>query len=345
MSKKQTTIEINGRRYDAASGVLLPGGPVAPDVPAPSHVVRPTPKEASHHSPRQAAKPVHGHAPKVARTLMRQAVRKPAANKKQLRVQIQAADLAAEALAAVKSPKSAQQIDTRRLQQAKRVPRSRLISHFSAATAQPALSAYVPPAEPLQAVSLRAARPAPSKARRPQTTSELLDLALQSASSHKAQPLPAKRRRRRGRLAAAGTVATLLLVAGMASYSQLPAAKLQTASAKAGFSASLPSYKPAGYSLQSLNSGPGTVASRFHSNSDDRNYTVTQRQSSWSSDQLRDDFVRSIDPYYQSVQSGERTIYLYGEGNASWVSDGIWYIVQSHGSLTDRQLLDLAGSL
>jgi hypothetical protein len=94
-----------------------------------------------------------------------------------------------------------------------------------------------------------------------------------------------------------------------------------------------------------MDSGPGVVATEFKSNSDDRAYNLTQKQSDWTSRELYDNYVKPLDAKAISAQAGGRTVYFYGDGNATWVNAGIWYLVQSHGSLDNRQLLALAESL
>ena len=87
------------------------------------------------------------------------------------------------------------------------------------------------------------------------------------------------------------------------------------------------------------------MAAQFHSNSDGRGYTITQKRSSLDSGSLRDGFVAPTDAHYQEAEAGGLTIYLYGNRNATWVNGGIWYVVQANGSFSDRQLIELATSL
>ncbi len=244
--------------------------------------------------------------------------------------------------------KSVTRVDNTRLTKAQRVRRSQLISHFSPTVMEPSVPAYVPPApvsapEPLAKKPL--ARTGGKPQSKPQTTADLLDRALQNATSYR-QPIHKSRKAKRGRRTAAGAAAlALLLIVGVVGSRQLPAERLRTAAAKAGFNATLPDYQPAGFSLQKLNAGPGIVATNFHSNSDNRVYTITQRQSTWDSIGLRDNFVTSIDANYQTAIAGSHTVYLYSNGNATWISGGIWYIIQSHDSLNQRQLVNLAASM
>jgi len=60
---------------------------------------------------------------------------------------------------------------------------------------------------------------------------------------------------------------------------------------------------------------------------------------------LLSNFITPSYPQHQTVQASGLTIYLYNDHSATWVNGGIWYVVQSDGSLNDRQLIDLATSL
>ena len=55
-------------------------------------------------------------------------------------------------------------------------------------------------------------------------------------------------------------------------------------------------------------------------------------------------FVAPTDPNYQVVVGGGRTVYLYGSRNATWVNNGLWYVLQGNDSLSNQQLVQLATS-
>ncbi len=343
--KNKSTIAINGQRYDALTGAHLSHDgteiprPARPKPPAPA-----MPKAVASRVVRHPAKPAQGHAPTASRTLMRHAVHKPQTAKRHLKAQGHTDKPAAAPLAEMVVGQPVGKLDSGRLRQAGRVAHNQLISHFSASVTKPHRLEYTPPpAVAMPPTKLPAHRPAAKHATKAKTTADLLDQVLQTASGHRQPPVPKKRR---GRHAAKGAAALLaLLLVGAAGWYAMPGLRLHAASAKAGFSASLPAYHPAGYSLSKLDAGPGIVASRFGSHSDGRAYTITQKESSWNSQDLRDKFVAPAYAQYQTVQAGSRTVYLYGDGNATWVDTGVWYVIQSNGSLGDRQLIELAESL
>lgn len=274
---------------------------------------------------------------------MRHAVKKPAAPPKHL-IKPSAIHAAAKRpLAEVVVSKSVTGFDEHRLKTAGRIPKSKSISHFTTLPMAD-ISQLAQPVKPMP-IQPPVIRPAARRAARPKTTADVLEQALQSATSHQQKPLKKPRQHHSRRLRVSVGTAVVLLVAGVVGSQQLPNLRLHMASAKAGFSASLPAYQPAGYSLGQLSYSQGVVASRFNSNSDDRAYTLLQKKSTWDSQALRDNFVAPADKNYQTVESAGRIIYLYGEHNAAWVNGGIWYQIQSNGSLSNQQLVKLASSL
>lgn len=282
---------------------------------------------------------------------MRQAVKKPAPNSRHHIAAQGSTDSLSKEPVPLTLSRSIGQIDEKRLRRAKAVPKSRLISRFPQIVAdsfQP--TPIQPPATQITPNAFRPAGPAeqtaPHSAKRPRTTSELLENALQRATSHQEKPVkPARHGHAKRNLAIGGTAGLALLVFGIIFTQNLPNVRLQMASARAGFDASLPGYRPSGYSLGQLSYSDGAVAVHFNSNSDSRRYTITQERSSWNDAMLLNNFVAPTDSNYQTEQVNGLTIYLYGNRNATWLKDGLWYVIQSNGSLSDRQLIELAASL
>jgi hypothetical protein len=365
--KTNNIIKINGQHYDATTGALVtsavPGSEsVAARSPKPITVTeaRPEPVKPSAVRPaaRQPGKQPAGRGPKPSRTLMRRAVHKPGPSlKRRVKAQGHTDTLAETPLGLIKSSHSVQQLDAKRLQHASQVAKSHFVRHFSPPEAKTGGQVPAAPAsQPDTAAAKVLARPAaptaqPAGQARPAkhspTTADLLSRAIEQATSHQQPPpaQPAGRGRAKRNVAIGAAIGLPVLVLGLIVTQNLSSVRLQTASAKAGFSASLPDYHPAGFSLGQLNYSAGVVAAQFHSNSDNRGYTITQKQSLWDSADLRDNFVATSDPGYQTVQAGGRTIYLYGQGEATWVNNGIWYVIQGNGSLSEHQLVELASSL
>lgn len=181
---------------------------------------------------------------------------------------------------------------------------------------------------------------------------DLFSQALARATSHE-QPAPresaakAIKRKSKKHRQALGIVASLsvfLMLFGFIAYQNRDNIQLQIASARAGFSASTPLYKPDGYVLGKTTYGPGAVAVQYqHPNN--QSFTLSQKKSNWDSQTLLENFVATSDEPYQGYQSNGRTVYVYGEGKATWVNGGIWYQIQGANELSDEQLVKIAASM
>src|SRR5687767_5270281 len=116
-SKKNNILEINGKRYDAVTGELIS---------VHAHPSTHPSKKAAHHTARQPAKAA-GRRPKPAKTLMRQAVKKPGkpGAGRHLKAQGSTDHLAKAPAAKVIVKKSAHRIHPRRLESAGRIPKSK----------------------------------------------------------------------------------------------------------------------------------------------------------------------------------------------------------------------------
>lgn len=181
---------------------------------------------------------------------------------------------------------------------------------------------------------------------------KIFEKAIENADSHKSlsranhqkhhrQKLHTKRRTFRY---ASGALATLLLI-GFVLYQNIPNLSMRIASSKAGFSASLPGYNPSGYALSGpVVYSPGKITVNFSSNSDDRNYSLTQQVSNWNSQALIDNFFAVDNKEFQTYQEKGKTIFLYGDKNATWVSGGVWYQIQDADELSSDQILNIASS-
>jgi hypothetical protein len=326
MGAKQAFIEINGRRYHAETGQPLKAS------------VESRPRPAAKNKGRQAAGHAAHHQPVTTRTLMRQAVKKPAP-KGRLKAHGRIDAIARHFLAEIEKPVSITSLDEKRLTRAKHIKRSQAISRFPRLGQSPA---YTPAPALIKPATRSATQPAHSK---PQSTAELLEKVIQQATSHE-QP-PVKTRRRRGvnkrRAGAASAVALAVILMAVITGQNSTAAQLQTASAAAGFTASLPAYQPAGFKRTSLEADKGVVAVGFHGR-DNLSFSITQKPAGSADTVSLTNFITDQNANFQIVRADRNTVYLYGRQNATWVSHGVWYDVHSFGSLDDHQLIMLAAS-
>lgn len=287
--------------------------------------------------------------PQPSRILMRKAVKKPVltpANK------IKAASAVSKLPAkkpthTLQAKLSVANLDNKRAERALSVAKSHQVTRFHKTTHHVAphkqLQELTPPQlENTTAVHHKNKHHTPKE----RTTADLFEEAITHATSHhQAHHHKKKKRIPKQTGALIASFAVILAVSGIFASQNIGNFKMHLAASKAGFSASLPDYQPSGYHLEKINSDAGVVAANFLSNSDDRSYTLTQKPSKWDSQALKELFVAKNSQDYYAVEKNGLTIYIYGDGQATWVNGGVWYQLTANGVLSDRQLIELASSL
>jgi hypothetical protein len=152
--------------------------------------------------------------------------------------------------------------------------------------------------------------------------------------------------RRHSRLttALAGSLAVLVL-GGYLTFINLPNISMRVAATRAGVAATLPSYHPDGYSFAGpIAYSPGQVAVSFKSNTNDHNFTITQKASNWDSQAVLDNYVSRQTDSYLTYQEHGLTIYSF-DNKAAWVNGGLLYTMDGTGDLTSDQILHIATSM
>jgi hypothetical protein len=195
-------------------------------------------------------------------------------------------------------------------------------------------------------VSTPAARPAHAHTQTTSKSEVLFNKALQNAETPKKHAQKHRKHSKTTKRAsiASGLAAAALLV-GFITYLNWPNFNLRLASSQAGFSAEMPGYQPAGYSFKGpIDYTAGKVTINFKSNTDDRSYSIKQEVSNWNSQSLQDNFLTAQNKTYEVQQEAGRTIYLYDNGQATWVNGGVWYQLDGS-SLSPDQLMKVASSL
>ncbi len=179
---------------------------------------------------------------------------------------------------------------------------------------------------------------------------DIFEQALARANSHHQKPpkeslLRSLRRRKKNRQATsiAASAAVFLLLLGFITYQNKANIQIQMASAKAGFSVSDPGYKPEGFAMKKITYSSGTAASWYTDG--ERNFSVVQKKSNWDSQSLLENFVATSNQQYQGYEANGRTVYIYGDGKATWVNGGVWYQVQAGNTLSNDQLIKVAASM
>lgn len=348
VGKNNNIIHINGKRYDATTGAALSMDGVISDSTKPLQPValakqplvsivstQPTMSDFV----RTPANHTVKHQVQGSQTLMRHAVKKPAASS-HIRAHSHAGAVASQPSIVVTLKSSAHALDHRKVNHAAKVTKHHHVQKFATLTpSNPALLAG-----PLQ----HSVRPIATKTvtKAPRTTADMLQSALEHARSHEQTFTPSSRFGASRRVISMVIASSaLLLIAVLAGLNSVNAVKLHVASSKAGFPVAMPNYQPAGFSLGGLSYNPGNANLNFKSNSDNRAFSITEKTSQWDSNTLREMVVAPTDKNYQTIESAGRTIYVDNNHTANWVNAGVWYQVKNENALSDHQLVQIANSL
>lgn len=337
MSEKQT-ITVNGRQYDAHTGLAVDGhGSIAkPTQPSvkPPHASRPTTAATSIHTRTQRS-----------HTLNRKAIKRPEHKKP-------AVSLSHEVI--IRKPST---LHAHRPAASQASGISKFAPHPVHAPAKPVMD-IGPAAHPhvVKAHALSAAKasrplaaaPAP---KRPPTPSEIKQSAIHNAientnvnHNHVAKKRLLKRHPRTLSIVSASIA--LVVLGGYLTYLNMPSLSVRVAAAQAGINAAYPNYRPDGYSLNgTVGYSQGKVTMKFASNGGPSAFTINQTKSNWDSDAVLDNYVspRAGASYIPYTERG-LTIYTYGN-SAAWVNGGILYTIEGDAPLSSEQIRRIATSL
>lgn len=337
MVKKATIVEINGRQYDAITGKLLSGSPVSATTAASKP--RAIDGFSSHITGTHPSRPQPKNANSVHKVTRKTQKLHPAAVKK---------STPQKAIHSVASSQAAQKTSTvpssvsQRMLRAQAQQKSTQITRFGkqepvlttpvrqALLPEEKIAAYQPPA--LKAVTASTQTPAREVISKIEPSSA--KSAKKSAKNKKLKLVPT-----------VAVVAIVILAAGYLTYINLPNFALKVAASRAGFDATLPGYNPSGFEFDGpIAYSPGHLTLKF-ANSDNAEYKISQRESSWDSQSLLDNFVERENKNYLTFQERGLTVYIYDDNQASWVDGGVWYTIEGNSSLTSEQILKIASSL
>lgn len=313
------TVEINGRLYDAVTGLPITTSKKSTEKPVSPAIVKKRAAEV-------AAQSVHAQ-PQRSQTLHRRAAKKVNP-------------------AVVKRPKAGQHMDiTRSSKVAKFAPHPVAVPAPARKAATPDIA---PKAHPVAArAHARFSKPTVS-APVAKTSKQIKDEAISKAIS---TPTTKAGKKKRGfqwsrRFTIITAVFAVLIVGAYLTYVNIPGISVGFAASQAGINATYPQYKPDGYHLsQPVTYSDGTVTLKFKSNTDDSQYSVVQTRSSWDSSAVLTNIVKKAagDNYITTQESG-LTIYSYDK-NATWVNGGLLYTIESNAPLSGEQIRHIATSL
>jgi len=360
-------IEINGKKYDAVTGAMLhdSGQPIAKPITSvqpvqnsgvvDGFVRRQKPsvhRTAAQHAVKQVQK---------SSTLMRNAVNKPTSvvhkvksdkpsiHKSQLGTSVRRSETAMHTAQSTQINKF--EHPSNRSSVVKTMQPGLTVKHQvkqQVAHAQSPIVSHSPVTQPIhhQQTTTRSL-----------SAEKMINAALANAHSHEAVDYGTKTTKKRSRLMkklgvskrtmsmGSGALAVVLL-AGFFAVQNVPNLSMRVAATRAGFDATMPGYKPAGFSFKGpIKYSPGQVSVSYASNTDKRSYEVKQKASNWNSDALLANFVVSEGKQYQTFQDRGRTMYIYDKSNATWVDGGIWYQIEGESNMTTDQLIRIASSI
>ena len=325
----RTTIIINGKLYDAVSGLPV----AAPDTPTRPAAAKPKPHKAfSDIGPSVAvSKPVahtanHTPAHQVHRTVQKSQT---------LRREI------------LKQPASANHA-TRRKPEPGHVARSNMISKFA-----PHPQKHETAIQPKTVTVAKTATKVPETPKKSISSRERKEklIAQRLASiDHNKRETKAPRdklfslKRRTPSVVAA--CFALVILGGYLTYLNMPSLSVRVAAAQSGVAASFPQYKPDGYRFNGpISYAPGEVTINFAANGGPQKFTIKQKASSWDSQAVLDNYVakKADNQYITSSESG-LTIYTF-DNKAAWVNRGIFYTIDGDAPLSSDQVLRIAASM
>ena len=345
------TIVINGRTYDAATGLLVDNAAVEA---APAVKTEAVEAPVLTRSPVETVK-IHAPTQQKSQTLHRRSVVKQAS----------AAPVKPVPITPETAPQKAQPIQS--VQQPKLRPRPQNLNRSSdirkfaphPVTTQKLESKSLADIAPqphhptVKAAAHQAAKNdvanAPRALKTPQAIKdEAIDSALSRAVNNHAKQYKAPKRKRGGAskfMSVASASLAIILLGGYFTYLNMPNLSVRVAAATAGIDASYPEYRPDGYRLNGpIASQDDQVSMKFAANSGPQNFTLTQKKSNWDSMAVSDHVNQISETGAMTTTVDGLTIYIYGS-NAAWVNGGILYSIEGDAPLSGDQIRRIATSL
>lgn len=360
MSAKQT-ISINGRHYDAHTGLAVNSAehtPVATSdhTPAshPVHKVAPRLREKTHAT---FSTNIHG-VPQKSQTLNRRATKRPQMPEESLQSHPQTTIITPRRITTPRTTPLRQHPNISKFAKHPTAPASNTRKvmdigpmthpHVAKAHAISHAKANTPKQHAIHQPVTATTHSQPAHNHTPSHVikTEAIQKAIENTRK---QPTATKKRflkRHPRAMSIVSATLALVMLGGYLTYLNMPALSVRVAAAQAGINAAYPNYRPDGYSLN----GPvaynqGQVTMKFAANGGPQSYTIKQTKSGWDSAAVLDNYVtpKAGSSYIPYTERG-LTIYAY-DGNAAWVNGGILYTVEGDAPLSSDQLRRIATSL
>jgi hypothetical protein len=140
-------------------------------------------------------------------------------------------------------------------------------------------------------------------------------------------------------------VVVLLAIGITAAYFTVPALSLFVSAKSANVEASYPNYVPAGYHFKGpVSYRDGEVSMTFAANGSNKTFTILQRNSSWDSEAVLDNYVLARSGNYLTYSEKGLTIYTFGS-DAAWINARVLHAISGDAHLTSDQILRIAASM
>lgn len=337
------TVSINGRAYDAVTGLPIESIEVtAPDKtpirkkPAPAPVKKPAPQTSRGVKDSEV---VHSTMQR-SQTLHRRATKKPQAPNKPIIKRsspgrhmdiARSADVSRFAKHPIVSTPAPKPVAT--IAKPVAIPDKPARVHPLAQRAQGRVVAKKPVAAPVKPTSAK------------QVKDEAISKALATPVA-KTKRQPKAKKQSFKKLIITLSIVLVVLAGLFVAWRMVPSISVNVAAAQAGISATYPEFTPDGYNLsQPVTFSDGEVTLKFTSNSNNNYYTINQERSSWDSSAILDKVVTpEAGANYVTTKERGLMIYTY-DSKAAWVNGGILYKIDSKAPLSGDQIRRIATSL
>jgi hypothetical protein len=365
------TVSINGRQYDAVTGLPIKEVPVTnPDkTPVKKAKPAPAPKPAPRTSRgASTSEIIHAAGPQRSQTLNRRVAKKPAPAQKVVTKRVapgrhmdiarstNVSKFAKDPVIKTPAPKPAAPAVAPKTAKPLRKPLSKPVTKPSQKASKPVKPAKADRPARVHPLAQRALQRKPVAKAAPTTAKEVKEAAISKAlAATPAAPVKKKTRAKKSTWKNNKTlrrtvfiIIAIVAILGVAYavYRLVPTISVSVAASQAGINATYPEYTPDGYALSHpVTYTDGEVDLKFNSNSNNNYYVITQTRSSWDSSAVLDNIVTPVaGANYVTTKERGLTIYTYGS-SAAWVNGGILYKVESKAPLSGDQIRKIATSL